>query len=84
MKHDRSDYNRIQDPDGLIPVDEPVFLLRGQDMSAAETVRYWADLNDMNGGNPEASAAARAQANAMDLWPKKKPADLVKAVDPFE
>ena len=31
MKHAREDYNRIQDPAGLIPADEPVFLLRGQD-----------------------------------------------------
>lgn len=31
MIHAREDYNRIQDPKGLIPQDEPVFLLRGQD-----------------------------------------------------
>jgi hypothetical protein len=30
MKHARDDYNRIQDPAGLIPEDEPVFLLRAQ------------------------------------------------------
>ena len=29
MKHARDDYNRIQDPAGKIPEDEPVFLLRG-------------------------------------------------------
>ena len=35
MKHIRSDYNRrIQDNDNLIPEDEPVFLLRGQDFLA--------------------------------------------------
>ena len=31
MKHAREDYNRIQDPDNLIPEDEAVFLLRAQD-----------------------------------------------------
>ena len=31
MIHARDDYNRIQDPAGKIPADEPVFLLRAQD-----------------------------------------------------
>lgn len=42
MKHAREDYNRIQDPAGLIPEDEPVFLLRGQDRFAPELVMDWA------------------------------------------
>lgn len=42
MKHAREDYNRIQDPAGLIPADEPVFLLRGQDLLAPDTIRFWA------------------------------------------
>lgn len=84
MRHNRSDYERIQDPDGIIPEEEPVFLLRGQDVSAAETVRYWADINEMAGGDPEASAAARRHAILMDMWPVKKRADLISAVNPFE
>lgn len=44
MIHAREDYNRIQDPAGLIPVDEPVFLLRAQDLLAPTTVRRWAEL----------------------------------------
>jgi hypothetical protein len=31
MIHARSDYNRIQDPEGRIGADEPVFLMRAQD-----------------------------------------------------
>jgi hypothetical protein len=31
MRHLRSDYNRIQDPEEKIGEDEPVFLLRAQD-----------------------------------------------------
>lgn len=31
MKHARADYDRIQDPLGKIPKDEPVFLLRASD-----------------------------------------------------
>ena len=42
MIHARDDYNRIQDPAGLIPADEPVFLLRGQDPAAPNTVDRWA------------------------------------------
>ena len=75
MKHARPDYNRIQDPDNKIPGDEPAFLLRGQDVSAADTVRAWANLNDLNGGSQRLSDAARQQADKMDAWPKKKPAD---------
>ena len=51
MKHAREDYNRIQDPSGLIPEAEPVFLLRGQDELAAPTLRYYADLCIANGTN---------------------------------
>lgn len=43
MLHAREDYNRIQDPAGLIPENEPVFLLRGQDVFAPNLLRDWAD-----------------------------------------
>ena len=75
MKHARKDYNRIQDPENKIPDDEPVFLIRGQDMVGAATVRYWADLNDTAGGDPDLSERARAHADLMDEWPTKKKAD---------
>lgn len=41
MKHAREDYNRIQDPEGKIPENEPVFLIRGQDLAAIPTLRYY-------------------------------------------
>ena len=41
MKHARDDYNRIQDPAGLIPADEPVFLLRGQDKLAIKAMEAY-------------------------------------------
>jgi hypothetical protein len=75
MKHARSDYNRIQDPEGKIPDDEPVFLIRGQDQVSGDAVRAWADLNDKAGGDPDLSEKARGQANLMDMWPTKKKAD---------
>lgn len=76
MKHARPDYNRIQDPDNKIPEDEPVFLIRGQDMVSGDAVRAWADLNINSGGDPELSKRAREHAKLMDKWPNKKKADL--------
>lgn len=77
MKHARPDYDRIQDPVGLIPDDEPVFLLRGQDQFAAETLRYYAYLVS-HSRNYDAGIvlATEAQANRMDAWPTKKSPDL--------
>lgn len=68
MKHARPDYQRIQDPDGLIPDDEPVFLLRGQDLCAPAAVRKWADEAEAAGASKEIVIAARDQANLMDSW----------------
>lgn len=74
MLHAGPDYNRIQDPTGKIPADEPVFILRAQDETAAATVRFWAALNSQ--GDPKAVELARIQARRMDMWPKKKTADI--------
>lgn len=77
MKHARADYDRIQDPAGLIPADEPVFLLRGQDQFAAETLRYYAHLvSHSRSYDPGIVVATKAQADRMDAWPKKKSPDL--------
>lgn len=76
MKHARPDYDRIQDPANKIPTDEPVFLIRGQDVSSSAAVRAWADLNDQNGGDRKLSQLARNHATLMDQWPHKKLADL--------
>jgi hypothetical protein len=75
MKHARTDYDRIQDPAGLIPADEPVFLIRAKDTVSGDTVRAWADLHDKAGGDPRMSAAARNHALLMDAWGKKQLAD---------
>ena len=75
MKHVRDDYNRIQDPAGKIPEDEPVFLFRAQDKLAEWAIRYYADMCEKNGA-PEIAAKARAHANLMRAWPTKKVPDL--------
>jgi DNA-binding CsgD family transcriptional regulator len=72
MLHARADYNRIQDPAGLIPDTEPVFLLRAQDETAAATVRFWAELQ--KGGY--AAELALGHAERMQAWYVKKRADV--------
>ena len=70
MKHSRTDYAEIQDPSGLIPEEEPVFLLRAQDCVAPWVVRDWADLAEKAGASPDIVSAARGQASAMEHWQK--------------
>jgi hypothetical protein len=74
MKHAREDYDRIQDK--IIPRDEPVFLLRGQDKASADTVRFWARRNLELGGDIKISVLAEEQAFRMEHWHIKKVADL--------
>jgi hypothetical protein len=68
MKHARPDYDRIQDPAGLIPDDEPVFLLRGQDILAPFVVDSWATIAENRGASPHIVEAAREQARRMREW----------------
>lgn len=68
MKHAREDYNRIQDPAGLIPENEPVFLLRAQDKHAPEVVAFWASLVHREGGDGEIANMAMRQSRAMKDW----------------
>jgi hypothetical protein len=75
MKHAREDYNRIQDPEGKIPVDEPVFLLRGQDRFAATFVRLYGALMESI-GNIEMARRCRQHVELMEAWPVKKTPDL--------
>lgn len=68
MKHARADYDRIQDPAGKIPADEPVFLLRGQDRCAPAIVDCWAILAEAMGASREIVDAAKSQARQMRSW----------------
>lgn len=76
MKHARADYNRIQDPAGKIPDDEPVLLLRGQDVLAPAVLRYYASLVDTQNGDPDLANMVRSQAALMEQWLVKKIPDL--------
>lgn len=81
MKHARPDYNRIQDPAGKIPEDEPVFLLRGQDKAAPGAVRAYAEILESMGGDPVLVRQSREQAKRMEEWQaavRSKVADAAK------
>lgn len=67
MKHARPDYNRIQDPLGKIPDDEPVFLLRAQDLIAAGIVQEYA-FRAKNLGYDKIAEAAYEHADRMEEW----------------
>jgi hypothetical protein len=77
MKHARKDYTeRIQDSANLIPADEPVFLIRAQDLVGHQAVRAWAHFHRLNGGSDVAYQLAMTHADKMEAWPKKKHADV--------
>lgn len=44
MIHNRSDYDHIQDPNGKIGEDEPVFLIRAKDELFQEIVMTYANI----------------------------------------
>lgn len=60
----------------LMPFEEPVFVLRGQDKLAGDTVRHWAMLAEQIGVKPHMVESALRQAAAMDAWYRKKVPDL--------
>ena len=70
MKFTREDYNkRIIDKEGKIPEDEPVFLLRAQDVHAPSTLRHYAKLLEES-GDREMAEELRSHARAMVVWQK--------------
>ena len=76
MKHARPDYDRIHDPAGRIPDDEPVILFRAQDRHTAAVARYYADLVEAEGGDPEIVNAIRRHIPLIEAWQPKKSPDM--------
>jgi hypothetical protein len=72
MKHARQDYDRIQDPAGLIPDEEPVFLIRGKDVAGPATVRAWARYAEEAGADQDIINAAYRQAGMMEDWQRTR------------
>ncbi len=74
MKHARSDYDRIQDPAGKIPEQEPVFLIRGQDKAAPETLRAYAMNAHRVGADNALVMAVLGHAKTMEEWQRRQAA----------
>ena len=70
MIHARTDYDQIQDASGKIPVDEPVFLLRGQDPFAPKLLRMWAKMLKEKIGKNHTSKLVRKWAKVMEGYQK--------------
>jgi hypothetical protein len=71
MKHLRADYDRFQDPEGKIPDDEPVFLLRGQDPSAGFAVHAYAVSAAAHGADPEMVARIKDWSKLMKAYAER-------------
>jgi len=71
MLHASQDYMRIQDPEGKIPEDEPVFLIRAQDVTAPDVVTYWAIKAKQVGAAKNIVEAAEDHVSAMVEWQRK-------------
>jgi hypothetical protein len=56
------------------PAGEPIFVLRGQDMTAANVVAYWLAHQGNNLPREKYDEAQRL-IEEMRAWPRKKPAD---------
>lgn len=76
MKHARPDYDRIQDPAGLIPADEPVFLLRGQDQYFISALLHYRDCVLKDSGDPKIVTAINAHLQRAADWPRRKAPDM--------
>ena len=80
MIHAREDYNRrVQDSEGLIPEDEPVVLIRAQDVLGVQAIEYYARLCREHQA-PEVAERMEQHAELMKAWPKKKIPDLPQGV----
>lgn len=72
MLHARRDYqDRIQDSANLIPGEEPVFLIRAQDVTAPWIVRMWISEARRHGAKKNILEAAEAQIERMVEWQRK-------------
>ena len=68
MLHAREDYNRIQDPEGKIPEDEPVFLIRAQDVLARSVLGFYVEAAKAIDAQPELIQLVKEHAVRMAIW----------------
>jgi hypothetical protein len=64
----------------LIPVDEPIFVLRASDPASAELVTRWAEMTLASSGNADLARLGFDQAQAMRHWARKTAATRAAAI----
>lgn len=64
-------YGTVTTSGKIIPTDEPVFLLRAQDILAPAVVRYYAALRASIGDHEAAKEIMRI-ADSMERWSRRK------------
>lgn len=72
MKHARNDYSHIIDNTGKIPIDEPVFLLRGKDKLTPATIRFWIDEYMAHGGDTHNAKMLELHVQKIEKWQDEK------------
>lgn len=72
MKHAREDYNRIQDPEGKIGENEPVFLFRAKDVLAPVVLARYAELLKLHGCQQEMIDSTLLWEQKMREWQRQK------------
>jgi hypothetical protein len=65
----KADIIRLLD---MVPDDEPLFLLRGSDRVSPGLMKYYAGASEARGAPAKDVSTARAVANAMDSYPKRR------------
>lgn len=86
MDFGRSDWNENKEAlingDGPIPPNEPVFLIRAQDVAGPHAIDAWVKTMRSLGAPPHIIDSALSTANAMRNWPLRKLASMPKPRDP--
>lgn len=80
MRHSRPDYNRIQDPAGIIPESMRVFLILEKDLAAAPALRAYATFAERLGASARFVDSVRRWADEIATWQAQNPM-LVKVPD---
>lgn len=71
MKHARNDYNDFVALDKKIPKNEPVLLIRGQDIMAPMVLEFYATQAEAIGVDAKLVQLVRGQAEAMRDWQQR-------------
>lgn len=76
-------YGNVTTERGTIAPDEPVFIIRGRDVSAPDAIDAYAEVAAANGADETLCATAHERADSIRDWQLQRP-DVVKvpSIDP--